>query len=110
MEIVEIGGYWVVAHKCRYDDEKERTILGAGPTKADALEQALRHTVEVQDKLERVTERIAEALNADTDIEGLGVYVEVPGVILEMPGHQPESKVGAIYWDEEDKVWLWSFR
>lgn len=107
--IIEIQGHWVVAIKSSYDEDDERTIIGAGQTKDEAMEQALAHTVDIQQKFERAVDEAAKCLNAQADMDGLGISIEVPGVSIDMNG-ETETQISAISCNDEQTSWGWYFR
>tara|TARA_R110002126_G_scaffold175224_4_gene323875 strand:+ start:84 stop:422 length:339 start_codon:yes stop_codon:yes gene_type:complete len=109
IEIVEVEGYWVVAGKSRYDEENERSILGVGATKEEALEKSLLHTIEIQQSFQNAIEEAAKLFRTEQDMEGLGQYLEVPGVSMEANG-EINTRVGALWFDDEENKWCWFFR
>ena len=108
LQIVQIGDRWVVAVKNSCCQPGQRKILSASKSREEALENALIHAIDIQNKFEECLYSIAECLNTDINMEGLGQEVEIPGVYLETDGGM-EKDVSSIGWDEELKKWCWFF-
>jgi hypothetical protein len=109
LQIVKMGDWWVVAFENSFDDPGQRSILSASKSREQALEDALIHATDIQNKHEKYLYSIAECLNTDINIGELCQPVVIPGVFLETDCGI-EEKISCIFWDNESKKWLWSFR
>lgn len=108
LQIVQMGDCWVVAVKDSCCQPGQRKILSASKSREEALENALIHAIGIHNKFEECLYSIAECLNTDINMKGLGQSVEIPGLYFETDSGI-EEKVSSISWDDESKKWCWSF-
>jgi hypothetical protein len=109
LETVEINGHWFVAYKSKYDADCERTVISGGITKDIALEQAILRCVTVFEKCATIVDKIADLTGGYADIEGIGEYVEVPGIKEDING-EIVTTIGAIYKHDDEEMWSIYFR
>jgi hypothetical protein len=105
IQIVEIEGLWVVACKSCYDGNDERTIIGSGASREEALKDALLHSINIHDDIQTKIEESMKIFNADWDVGGLGQQVNIPGLPQEIIDLEISESFSAIAWIEEDESW-----
>lgn len=106
--IIEIDGKWAVAIKEKYDEEWERSLIAVGKSREEALELAIKHSVEHCNMLEQRIDQVCQALKAENDLPYLSRYQEVDGVTTEINGECVVSLDAICKGD--DAAWNWYFR
>lgn len=80
LEIVEIEGKWVVAFKDKHDENNQRSIISVENSRELALEDALRHVLNMDMKKREDMIAVVEILKSDFDYPVTSRSIEVDGL------------------------------